>query len=277
MTCAVSGGADSLALMALAVACGLEVTAIHVDHGLRPGSELEADIVARAARDVGAAFETTRVHIEPGPNLEARARDARYAVLPPDVCTGHTADDRAETALINLLRGAGIDGLVGMRLVGGPSGTIRHPILGLRRSDTEAVCERLGWTPVRDPSNSDMSLVRNRVRRDLVPLMNEIAGRDLVPILTRQGDLLADESALLDELSANLDPTDARAIAQAPVALARRAIRIWLADTHPPDAATVERVLAIARGHATACEMPGGARISRTNQRMSITPAKPHD
>ncbi len=277
MSCAVSGGADSLALLALARAAGLQVTAIHVDHGLRSNSQSEADDVAAAARDVGAEFVAHRVHVEPGPNLEARARQARYAVLPPDVSTGHTADDRAETVIINLLRGSGLDGLTGMHRTGGPSGTIHHPLLDIRRRDTVEVCEHLGWTPFEDPSNLDLTLLRNRVRLDILPSMSEAAGRDLVPILVRQAELLADEAALLDELSSHIDPTDARALANAPRALARRAIRRWLTEIHPPDAATVERVLAVARGDAIACEMPGGARISRTNQRLSITPPVVHD
>lgn len=253
------------------------MTAIHVDHGLRPNSETEAHLVADAARAVGAEFVAHRVSIESGPNIEARARAARYAVLPVDVCTGHTADDRAETVVINLLRGAGLDGLVGMHRIGGPTGGVHHPLLDIRRHETLEVCKRLGWNAFEDPSNSDRSLLRNRVRLDLLPSMNEAAGRDLVPILVRQADLLADEAQLLDDLGADIDATDARALVDAPRALARRAIRRWISEIHPPDAATVERVLAVARGEAVACEMPGGARISRTNQRLSITPPARHD
>jgi len=264
-------------LLALACAARLDVTAIHVDHGLRPQSHEEAEAVARAAEDVGAAFVSHRVHVEPGPNLEARARAARYSALPEDVSTGHTADDRAETVIINLLRGAGLDGLSGMRVLGGPTGRILHPLLDLRRAETIEVCNRLGWTPFEDPSNADLSLLRNRIRLDLLPSMNDAAGRDLVPILVRQAELLADEADALDELSSQIDPTDARALARAPIAIARRAVRRWLEGVHPPDSATVERVLAVARGDATACEMPGGIRISRTNQRMSITPREIHD
>lgn len=277
MTCAVSGGADSLALLALARAADLHVTAIHVDHGLRPDSHSEAEAVACAARDVAAEFVAQRIHVEPGPNLEARARTARYEVLPADVCTGHTADDRAETVIINLLRGAGLDGLSGMHRTGGPTGSVRHPLLDIRRSDTEEVCRRLGWTPFEDPSNADRTLLRNRVRLEVLPSLNAAAGRDLVPILVRQADLLADEADVLDALSGDIDPTDARALARAPQALARRAIRRWLAHIHPPDSATVERVLEVARGESVACEMPGGARISRSNQRLSITPPGSHD
>ncbi|MHB1854368.1 MAG: ATP-binding protein, partial [Acidimicrobiales bacterium] len=97
-----SGGADSLALLVLAVATGRAVTAFHVDHGLRPGSAAEADRVAAAAAGLGAGFRALSVEVEPGPNLEARARAARRAVLPPDASTGHTADDQAETVLLNL-------------------------------------------------------------------------------------------------------------------------------------------------------------------------------
>ncbi len=267
-----SGGADSLALLALAVASGRRVTAVHVDHGLRPGSHREAELVRDAAAQVGAEFEARTVNVDSGPNVEARARAARYAALPDDVLTGHTADDQAETVVVNLLRGAGIDGLSGMREFGGPSGAVGHPLLALRRHDTEAVCAVLGWTPFHDPSNDDEGLLRNRIRRSILPLLDEAAGRDLTPILVRQATLLADDAAVLDDLARGIDPTDAKALSSAPVALARRAVRNWLARVHPPDAASVERVLAVARGEAVACELPGGARVQRTNQRISITP-----
>ncbi|MEI7547405.1 MAG: tRNA lysidine(34) synthetase, partial [Actinomycetota bacterium] len=115
VTCAVSGGADSTALLALAVAAGLHVTAVHVDHGLRPGSAAEAEVVRATATRLGATFRAERVELVDGPNLEERAREARMAVLPADVLTGHTADDQAETVLVNLLRGAGTRGLSAMR------------------------------------------------------------------------------------------------------------------------------------------------------------------
>ena len=87
MVCGVSGGADSMALLVLAVAAGCEVTAVHVDHGLRPGSDTEADRVRVVAERLGAAFRSETVVVEPGPNLEARARSARHSmpllVTPP--------------------------------------------------------------------------------------------------------------------------------------------------------------------------------------------------
>ena len=105
----------------MAVASGLKVTAIHVDHALRPESAGEADIVRSAAQSVGADFQALTVSVGRGSNLEARARQARYQALPSDVFTGHTADDQAETVLLNILRGAGLDGLAGIRPTGGPS------------------------------------------------------------------------------------------------------------------------------------------------------------
>ena len=270
VSCGVSGGADSLALLVLARAADLGVTAIHVDHGLRSGSHLEADFVRECARFVGAEFRSITIDVGAGPNLEARARTMRYANLPPDVMTGHTADDQAETMILNLLRGAGLDGLAAMRGTGGPSGEVRHPLLALRRADTEAVCRTMGWTPFHDPSNDDESLMRNRIRHRVLPLLEETAGRDLVAILHRQSALFADDSDLLDSLASAIDPTDARALASAPLPLARRAVRRWLTVDHPPDAASVERVLGVARGEAIACELPGGARVSRKNQRLSL-------
>jgi len=271
----VSGGADSLALLALAVAAGCDATAIHVDHGLRPGSADEADVVADIARRLGAAFEARTVRIEPGPNLEARARDARYAALPPDVATGHTADDQAETVLLNLLRGAGLDGLTGMGN-GGEAGTRRRPILGLRRQQTHALCQELGLQPLTDPTNADPAFRRNRVRHELLPLLDDIAERDVAAVLARQAGLLTDEATLLDELASLLDPTDAKALAAAPPPLARRAVRRLLTagQAHPPDAAAVERVLAVARGQATACEVAPGRRVARRRGRLSVGPAQ---
>ena len=108
--CGLSGGPDSSALVALAVAAGLEVTAWHVDHGLRPDSGRDAAAARAVADRLGCRFELRTVTVEAGPNLEARARAARYAALPDDVHVGHTADDRAETVLFNIGRGGGLAG-----------------------------------------------------------------------------------------------------------------------------------------------------------------------
>jgi tRNA(Ile)-lysidine synthase len=267
---AVSGGADSLALLVLAVRAGCEVTAHHVDHGLRDGSAGESALVAAVAERFGAGFVAHTVDVGPGPNLEARARAARYRVLPDGVLTGHTADDQAETVLLNLLRGAGLDGLGGMS----PD---RRPLLGLRRSDTVALCRDLGLEPFHDPSNDDPAFRRNRVRHEVLPLLSEVAGRDVVPILARQADLLRDDAEVLDALPGDLDMEDAKALAKMPRPVARRVVRSWLRDAggeerHPPDAAAVERVLRVARGEAVGCDVGGGWRVTRSNNRLRLHP-----
>lgn len=271
LVCAVSGGADSLALLVLARAAQLAVTAVHVDHGLRPGSAAEADVVARACYRFGARFRSARAVVPPGPNLEARARAARRAVLPPGAATGHTMDDQAETILLHLLRGAGLDGLAGM-LPGA-----EHPILGLRRADTAALCAALGLDVVHDPTNVDRRFVRNRVRHELLPLCSAIAGRDVVPVLARQADLLRSEAGLLEQWAAGIDPADAQLLAGVPPPLARRATRRWLraGGPYPPDLAAVDRVLAVARGEARATDVAPGVRVRRSGGRLSVGPTSP--
>ena len=264
VSCAVSGGHDSMAMLLLAVLHGCQVTALHIDHSLRLGSDQEAKIVAKVAAELGAEFVSKTIAVEPGSNLEARARDARYAALPSNVATGHTADDQAETLLINLLRGAGLQGLAGMQK------DQSHPILELRRDETRQLCDELAISCVNDPSNSDLRFLRNQVRHQLLPMMNEISQRDVATILARQADLFRDDALILDELAKNIDPTDAKALTSAPVAMARRAIRKWLTDTYPPDAATVERVLEVARGKTTACDIGMNSEVRRSQQRLQI-------
>ena len=215
-----------MALLVLAVASGCVVSAIHVDHGLRAGSGAEAQVVRAAAALLGARFVAEKVSVSPGSNLEARARAARLGALPEGVATGHTMDDQAETILLNLLRGAGADGLAGM------APGRRHPLLALRRTETHAVCAAMGLVPVHDPSNDDRSFLRNRVRHELLPLCADVAGRDPVPLLARQAGVLRDEVSLLDALAlrAAPDPRDARAVAALPTPLARRSMRRWLQD-----------------------------------------------
>lgn len=263
---AVSGGPDSLALLALAVDAGVRVTAVHVDHGLRPGSAEEADVVRDAAASLGAGFRSLRVEVGAGPNLEARARDARRAVLPAGAMTGHTADDQAESVVLNLLRGTGLDGLGAMRA--GPT----KPILALRRVETHALCVERGFDPVVDPSNDDPIHRRNRVRHEVLPLLDDVAHRDVAALLARAASLVADDADLLDALADGIDPTDARALADAPVPLARRAVRRWLAvGGYPPDAAAVERVLAVARGEIRATEVTEGVRVGRSGMRLLLS------
>jgi tRNA(Ile)-lysidine synthase len=99
-------------------------------------------------------------------------------------------------------------------------------------------------------------------------------------VLARQADAARDEAAFLDALAAEVDVQDAKALAAAPVVLARRAVRLWLRgadgpggdERHPPDAAAVERVLAVARGEAVACQLAGGWRVARSRNRLRLEP-----
>jgi tRNA(Ile)-lysidine synthase len=265
--CAVSGGADSTALLALAVAAGLDVTAVHVDHGLRPGSADEAVAVAAVARRWGAGFRSERVAVADGAGLEERARVARHAALADDALWGHTADDQAETVLLRLLRGTGPAGLAAMR-------TDRHPILTLRRAETTALCRHLGVDVVDDPTNTDPRFTRNRVRHEVLPLLDDVAGRDVAPLLARLADLAADQADVLGALAVDIDPTDARALTGVPPALAAEAVRRWWRDTTggspPPDGAAVRRVLDVAAGRAVACDVVGGWRVRRSAGRLHL-------
>jgi tRNA(Ile)-lysidine synthase len=255
----VSGGADSTALLALAVAAGCRVTAVHVDHGIRAGSAAESDHVAGLADRLGADFRAVRVAVPLGPNLEARARQARIEALGPGAMTGHTVDDQAETVLLRLLRGAGLDGLVGMRP--GPT----KPILGLRRRETRDLCALLDLDVLDDPTNADPAFRRNRVRAEVLPLLDDVADRDAAALLARAASLLDQDARLLDELALAIDPTSVAELRAAPPPLARRAVRRWLAvDGYPPDLATVERVLGVARGEALATEVGGRRRVHRS-------------
>ena len=275
---ACSGGADSLALLALAVERTLDPIAVHVDHGLRSGSAGEARAVAALAADVEAGFRAVSVDVEPGPNLEARARVARYealervrvAVGATAVLVGHTADDQAETVLLNFLRGSGSAGLAGMPV---RRDTVVRPLLELRRADTEELCAALGLDPIHDPSNDDLAYRRNWVRHEVLPALAVGAARDLVPVLARQANLLRDESDYLDSLARAVWPIDeetpARVLAAIPVALARRAVRLWL-GAPPPSSDEVERVLAVARGDARAADLAGGRRVWRRHGRLRL-------
>lgn len=261
VVCGVSGGADSAALLVLACVAGLDATAVHVDHGLRPGSADESARVAALAKSLGAGFECRPVTIDDGPNLEARARQARLLALGEGALLGHTADDQAETVLINLARGAGPDGLAGMRRGGA------HPILGLRRSETEALCRELGIDVVTDPSNRDPRFVRNRMRHELLPLLDDIAGRDSVPLLVRSAE---HSRSLVDgvaELADALDASNTAALRKAPPVVARAALRSWLRtkDGHPPSTAELDRAWRVVVHEWRAAELSGGRRLSRRN------------
>jgi tRNA(Ile)-lysidine synthase len=175
---AVSGGADSTALLhALTRAAprlGLELTAAHLDHGLRRGSAAAATKVAALCESLGVPLVSRRA--TPDRDAEDAARRLRYAFLEETVAEagsetialGHTGDDQAETVLLHLIRGAGLEGLAAMRV---REGLRFRPLLGVWRIDTVAHCLRHHLEPVEDATNRSPRYARNRVRLRLIPLL----------------------------------------------------------------------------------------------------------
>ncbi len=266
--CGLSGGPDSSALVALAVSAGLDVTAWHVDHGLRADSDRDAEAARVVAARLGSAFELRTVTVEPGPDLEARARAARYAVLPDDVFVGHTADDRAETVLFNIGRGGGLAG------AGATYRAVHRPLLRLRRYETRALCARLDLPVVSDPMNDDTTFTRVAIRTEVLPALARALDRDPVMLLNRHADLAADAHEVIADLATGVDPTSSAELMAAAKAVATEALRSWIADRVGPgravSAASINRVLAVAAGEWVATEIEGGYRVARRRGRLRI-------
>ncbi len=276
---ACSGGPDSVALLVLAAEAGLDPVAVHVDHGLRPDSAADADVVAAAATALGIPWRSVRVAVGAGGNLEARARDARYGALrvareelgATVILVGHTADDQAETVLLNLMRGAAAPGLAGMAP---RRGDIVRPLLHLRRHDVREIPRSRGLSTVEDPTNRDTHWRRSWVRHELLPMLGKGSARDLVPVLARQADVVRAESDLLDELGDALlreacagDTVAVTPLREAPLPITRRALRRWLGDP-PPSAAEIERVVEVVRGARVGTELAGGRVVRRSGGRL---------
>jgi tRNA(Ile)-lysidine synthase len=276
MALAVSGGADSLALLhamrTLAGPRGWRLAVVTVDHGLRAGSAADAAFAADHAKALGLPARLVTLvpadlarHRDAGP--EGAARAVRYQALWTAthelgcrfLATGHTLDDQAETVLLQLLRGAGPEGLAGMAV---RSGRLLRPLLGVRRAETRACCAAVGVDWREDPTNADPDPLRNRVRRRLQPLLEELRP-GAATVLARTAGLAGEERDWLaplvqTTLAATVAPQaagpaggvvlDAAALAALPVALGRRVVRAAArqAGATPPDAAATDRVLALA-------------------------------
>jgi tRNA(Ile)-lysidine synthase len=292
---AVSGGSDSVALLRLLHAvsgdCRFTLAGVaHLNHGLR-GDESDADeeFCRELAFRLGIAFEVghrdvARLARDEHVSIEVAARRARYDFfadaaqrLQVDrIATGHTRDDQAETFLLRVLRGAGATGLAGIRPRRGP---VVRPLLDIRRVDLLAFLASLGQDFRTDSSNRDLRIPRNWVRHRLVPLLAAHLNADIVEVLAREATVLRDEAILLDRLAneaaARLETAlpehrvrlDARALADLPLALARRVVRQALArteDAHFHGFDHVEQVLALSRpvGERSAADLPG-VRVER--------------
>ena len=295
---AVSGGPDSVGMAHLVVAArpDLRATVVHVRHGLRDDAPDAAAAVAHAEA-LGLAVEVVPVTVGAGAGPEDAARQARLGVLraaakslgATSVLTGHTADDQAETVLLNIARGTGLPGLAGMppQRPLGDGVTLVHPLLGLRRAAVRAVAAAGGLPLAADPSNNDAQQRRARARADLLPALRALSGGGTDPVvaLARLAGHARRDTAALDVVAAGV--FGAAAVAWGPVlaltatavdaepeAVASRVVRLLLQraaqDAYPPDTATVDDVLALDDGQERT--VAGGVRVSRGGGWLAAVP-----
>lgn len=262
---ACSGGADSLALASAAVfeghKLGLTVLGVTVDHGLQPGSAAQADRVVAQLAALGVDETlTARVQVDGATGLgpEAAAREARYAVLEEVaersharlVLLGHTRDDQAETVLLGLTRGSGGRSLAGMRRC---VGVFARPLLDVGRVDTVTACQVEGLEFWDDPHNDDPSFTRVRVRRRVLPVLEDELGPGIAEALARTAEALREDTTLLDGMAGELleaagrpDGLDVATLAAAPPSLRHRVLhRAAVSAGAPPAELTRAHVLEV--------------------------------
>jgi tRNA(Ile)-lysidine synthase len=293
---ACSGGADSLALASATVfegsKLGLRVVGATVDHGLQPGS---ADQAARVVAQLVAlgVDETATVRVEvvgDGLGPEAAARRARYDVLEQLraqlgaalVLLGHTRDDQAETVLLGLTRGSGGRSLAGMRRA---FDHYARPLLDVTRDDTVTACEVEGLDAWEDPHNDDAGYTRVRVRRTVLPVLEEQLGPGVAAALARTADQLRVDVDALDEL-AKTAYDDLRATGQGiplgPIgdlhrAVASRVLRLAALDAGATDSELfhvhVRALVDLAAGHvAGEVQLPGQVTAYRDRGHLRFRP-----
>jgi len=258
---------------------------VFVQHGLVGSARLER--AARAlGRHLGIDVVVVDAVVESGSSLEDRARTARWRAIAgvrgddETVITGHTQDDQAETVLMNLLRGSGGAGIAGM--LRSRPGVVR-PLLGYSRADLRGIAEDLDLPFADDPANDDLSLLRNRLRADLIPIIE----RDYQPrfrsALARAGSLaamddrlleeLADEISIIDDGGALLVPVALLATSPRPVATraVRRALRRLL-DPYPGSESDIAAVLDVAERRREAATLSGALAVTREGPYVAIDP-----
>nr|WP_253945744.1 tRNA lysidine(34) synthetase TilS [Nocardioides sp. zg-DK7169] len=297
---ACSGGPDSMALLAATLfeghRAGLRVAGASIDHGLQEGSEqVTAAVVGRMAELGADETLSARVRVEgAGLGPEAAARRARYAVLEqmaehlgaPVVLLGHTRDDQAETVLLGLARGSGGRSLAGMRR---RFDRYRRPLLDVTRDDTVTACQVEGIEVWHDPHNEDPGYARVRVRRTVLPVLEEQLGPGVSATLARTADQLRVDMDLLDDLAerayadlaaeGSSEGLPVEALAALPDAVRRRVLRlVALAAGAPASELFHDHVLALDalvtgwRGQKWV-DLPGHLRGVRTAGLLRVTPA----
>jgi len=274
---ACSGGPDSLALLSATVfeghKLGLRVIGVTVDHGLQEESAAHATRVVEQMAALG-ADETASARVEvrggdKGP--EAAAREARYAVLDQmvqhfgavGVLLGHTLDDQAETVLLGLARGSGGRSLAGMRR---RFDHYHRPLLDVTRTDTVTACQVEGIEYWNDPHNIDPTYARVRVRRKVLPVIEDELGPGVTAALARTADQLRADMELLDRLAetayaALRDPAglEVKALADLPLATRSRVLRLAALEAGATDA-ELFHVHVVALGRLVSSRV-GGAEV----------------
>lgn len=300
---AVSGGPDSVCLLNSLVRLRrllkIHPVCFHFDHGLRKGSKDDASYVRGQAERLGVPFALRRATSAParGESIEAWARTVRYEALSNVLeelgggvaAVGHTADDQAETVLLALLRGGGLQAITGMRPVIGP---LVRPLLETTREETEAFCRSLHLRPRRDPMNEDPSFMRVGIRTRVIPQLEKALGRNLRSTLVRTASLLREDADFLVRLAATaksevvtevgpgdtLLRVDGLQVVASPLA-GRIVLRALLDLGCLPESGHVEAIIGLAAGRSgRSLSLPGGLLARREGEyvrlsRPSLRPA----
>ena len=274
-----SGGADSVALLHLLLESGAQVTAVHVNHGLRgEASDGDEAFVRALCQQLDVPLLVYRAAPPENPG-EGWAREARYAFFrqamqasgADALVLAHHRDDQAETLLLHLMRGAGLTGLTGMAADVVVDGVrILRPLLGFSREYLRAYLRQKGQTWREDASNADPRYLRNAVRHELLPVMERLAPGAAERMATTAMLLAEDESALnalaADFLAANPGPALKLTTLQSqPAGLQKRILRAWWTAIAGPreerslSAAQTDALHALVNANASArCNLPGG-------------------
>jgi len=201
-----SGGADSVALLLslceLRKETALHLRAVHVNHGLRETAERDAEFCKKLCGQLAVPLTVEHVQIAVKSNVEAAAREMRYNVFFREMrrhssqilALAHHLDDQAETVIMHMLYGAGITGLGGMHPV---NGKIWRPFLQLRRNDLRAYLHSKKQAWCEDESNSDTAFTRNRIRSQIIPVL-EACSPEAVAAIGRTAQILRDEDSCLN-------------------------------------------------------------------------------
>jgi tRNA(Ile)-lysidine synthase len=284
VTVGFSGGPDSLALAALLARIsrvgGIQVSLVHVDHGLRPTSNNDALTCARIAEALCLPLSVVRLPARlrerhPGVGVEEAARRERYVALAREaarlgsaiVAVAHHLDDQAETVLLHLLRGAGLSGAAAMGEMSRltvpwwethddeepRSLIVWRPFLQERRAIVRAYATATGLAPIEDETNRDPRFRRNRIRREVLPLLERVSP-GASAALARFARIASDEDALLADIATQAltaipkrgRAVDARSLAELPPAIRRRVILAWLRELGLHDTVPLDRIEALA-------------------------------